>query len=261
MNRIEKKFRELKQKKKKAVIAFITAGYPSLKVTKELVLAFAKLGVDIIELGVPFSDPLADGPIIQRASQAALGRKVTLKKILTLVKNIRRQSQVPLCLMTYFNPLLAFGEKRFIRRASLSGVDGVIIPDLPPEEGRDFIRAANRQQLEVICFIAPTTSPRRIGEIAKITRGFINYVSLTGVTGPRQKLPPDLLLQLGRIKRMTDKPVCVGFGIASREQVRQINRVADGVIVGSAIVNKIKENIAQADLVKKVADFVKRLKA
>lgn len=260
MNRIEAKFKELGRLKRKAFVAFITAGYPSLSVTEKLVLEFDKVGVDILELGVPFSDPLADGPIIQEASQQALKKKTHLIDILNLVRKLRRRTDIPICLMTYYNPVFCFGEKAFIKKAVACGVDGVIIPDLTPEEGKLFIRSARRQGLDVICFVSPTTSSKRMKYIAGLTRGFIYYVSLTGVTGPRQRLPADLLNNLKALKEITRKPVCVGFGVSANSQVKQIYRISDGAIVGSAIIDKIKENIARSDLVSRVGSFVSRLK-
>jgi len=238
MNRIEKRFRELKRSDKKAFVAFITAGYPNLKTTEKLVLEFDKIGVDIVELGVPFSDPMADGPIIQEASRYALTKKVHLKDMLNLVKAIRAKSQIPICLMSYYNPIFCFGEEKFTKVASACGVDGVIVPDLPPDEGKTFIKSANKHNLDVICFISPTTSRQRLKYISKLSRGFIYYVSLTGVTGPRKALPGDLKEHLKTIKKITKKPVCVGFGVSGPKQVKEIYRIADGVIVGSAIVKK-----------------------
>ena len=260
MNRLEKKFKELKKDKKKALIAFITAGYPDLNTTEKLVLEFDRIGVDIVELGVPFSDPMADGPIIQEASQKALEKNTHLIDILALVKRVRRKTNMPLCLMTYYNPIFCFGDEKFVKTAAEAGIDGVIIPDLPPDEGKDFIRVANNRSLDVICFIAPTTSRKRMKYITGVARGFIYYVSLTGVTGLRRALPADLVKNLKAIKGITDKPVCAGFGVSSRDHVKQIYKVADGVIVGSAIVKKIKDNIGKPGLVKKVSAFVRTLK-
>ncbi|MFA5411103.1 MAG: tryptophan synthase subunit alpha [Candidatus Omnitrophota bacterium] len=261
MNRIEKKFKKLKAGRKKAFVVFITAGYPSLKTTEKLIMEFAKIGVDIIELGVPFSDPMADGAVIQQSSEAALKKNVHLVDILRLVKRVRRYTNIPICLMTYYNPVFCFGEEKFIGSALAAGVDGVIIPDLPPEEGRPFIRLANQRKLDVICFISPTTSDKRLRQILAVSKGFIYYVSLTGVTGPRKALPADLVSRLKMIKKLSPKPVCVGFGVSLPAQVRRIYKIADGVIVGSAIVKKIKENIGKPDLIKKVSSFVSRLKA
>ncbi|MFH0739223.1 MAG: tryptophan synthase subunit alpha [Candidatus Omnitrophota bacterium] len=260
MNRIERRFSELKKNKKKAFIAFITAGYPSLSITEKLIRQLEKSGVDIVELGVPFSDPMADGQIIQAASRAALKRKVNLTGIFNLVKSLRKHSDIPVCLMTYYNPVFCFGQERFMRIASLSGVDGLIIPDLPPEEDRALLNYAAKYKIDVICFISPTTSIQRIKYITSISRGFIYYVSLTGVTGTRNKLSPGIISRLKLIKRYTDKPVCVGFGVSNASQVRQIEQFADGVIVGSAIIKKINENITSPSLVNKVGNFVSSLK-
>ncbi|MFH0762688.1 MAG: tryptophan synthase subunit alpha [Candidatus Omnitrophota bacterium] len=261
MNRIERKFKELKAAKKKAFIAFITAGYPNLNTTKKLLLEFSRIGVDIVELGVPFSDPMADGPIIQQASEAALKNKVNLQKILGLVRQARKQTQMPICLMSYYNPIYCFPQEKFVKLAAGAGVDGVIIPDLPPEEAGDFLKAANKSGLDIILFLAPTSSSKRIKLISKKAKGFIYYVSLTGVTGPRQQLPDDIAAHIKAIKRVTNKPVCAGFGVSSRLQVKQINRVADGVIVGSAIIKKIRENAKRADLAARVSSFVLKLKS
>lgn len=261
MNRIDKRFRELRKAKKKAFIVFITAGYPDLKTTRKLILEFAKKGVDIIELGVPFSDPLADGPVIQEASQKSLERNTHLTDILRLVKGVRKVVDIPLCLMTYFNPVFCFGEKKFIDRAVACGVDGLILPDLTPEEGVPFARYAQKKGLDIINFLSPTSTPKRMKFISGISRGFIYYVSLTGVTGPRESLPTDLIRRVSAIKKITAKPVCVGFGVSRPEQVRQIQKIADGVIVGSAIVQKIKQHIKDPRLTRKVAQFVSYLKS
>jgi tryptophan synthase alpha chain len=260
MSRIKAKFNELRKSKKKAFIAFITAGYPSLSVTQKLVLEFAKSGVDLVELGVPFSDPLADGAIIQESSQYALKKGTNLSDILTLVKRLRLQTEIPLCLMTYYNPVFSFGEERFARAASLAGVDGVIVPDLPPEEGAGLREALIKNGLDLISFVAPTTSLKRMKRIASAARGFIYYVSLTGVTGIRSDLPAEIKENLKRIKKMTKKPVCVGFGISSPAQIRELNKFADGVIVGSAIVKEIRDNINKQDIIKRVAKKVAYLK-
>lgn len=260
MNRIEAKFRQLRKNNKKAFIAFITAGYPNLNVTKKLVLEFTKIGVDIIELGVPFSDPLADGAIIQESSQIALNNNVNIKKILNFVKSLRENTQIPICLMSYYNPIFCFGEERFVRTAHAYGVDGIIIPDLPPEEGSSFIRLADKFDLDTIFFLSPTSPLKRIKLVSQASKGFIYYVSLTGVTGPRQNLPLDLVNNFKVIKKFIRKPICVGFGVSRPIQVRQIYKIADGVIVGSAIIKKIKENFNKKDLVKTVGRFVTSLK-
>jgi len=259
MNRLEQKFIQLKRQGKKAFIAFITAGYPDLPTTAKLVIELEKRGVDIIELGAPFSDPLADGPVIQEASEYALKKGTNLVKILDLVRKLREHVHVPLCLMTYYNPIFCFGDRRFIDEATATGVDGVIIPDLPPEEAKDFIRYANKRGLANICFVAPTSSCARIKLISQVSRGFIYYVSLTGVTGSRANLSADLRNNLLKIKKLTAKPVCVGFGISNARQVKEASKISDGVIVGSAIVKQIKENIGHSNLAQRVGGFVERL--
>ena len=259
MNRIEKKFSQLKVKNKKAFIAFITAGYPDLSTTAKLVLSLEKEGVDIIELGVPFSDPLADGPVIQDASAYSLKKGTNLLKILNLVKKLRKSASLPICLMTYYNPIFCFGERLFVDKAVLAGVDGVIIPDLPLEEAKGFIHYANKAGLANICFVAPTSSSARIKAISKKAKGFIYYVSSTGVTGRRKNLSADLKTNLSKIKKLTSLPVCVGFGISNAHQVREVSKISDGVIIGSAIVEKIKKNIGRRDLVRRVSSFVKSL--
>ncbi|MCU0651673.1 MAG: tryptophan synthase subunit alpha [Candidatus Omnitrophica bacterium] len=259
MNRIETKFKQLRKTKEKAFIAFITAGYPSLEATYKLVLEFAKSDVDIVELGVPFSDPIADGTVIQESSQAALKKKVNLNDILRLVKRLRQHTDIPLCLMTYYNPVFCFGEEKFIKAAKAAGVDGIIVPDLLPEDGRQLTKLVNKFQIDNILFISPTTSKARMKYIASLSKGFIYYVSLTGITGARQSLAADLKSNLKAIKNITSKPVCVGFGISTPAQVREVSGICDGVIVGSAIVKKIRENIKNPRLTKIIGNFVSRL--
>ena len=259
MNRIDQKFKKLKKNKKKAFIAFITAGDPDLKTTEDLALAFDKAGVDIIELGVPFSDPLADGPTIQAASQRALKKGVNLEKIFALVQRIRKRSQIPIALMTYYNPIFHTGEKKFFAQAQKSGVDGVIVPDLPPEEAKNFIQAAKSRGIATVFFIAPTTTKKRMQLIARASTGFIYYVSLTGVTGARQGLDASITKQIRLTKKHTSKPVCVGFGISTPAQVKSVSRIADGVIVGSAIINQIVKHAGRKNCVANVTRFVRGL--
>ncbi len=259
MNRIDKKFQELQRNKKKAFIAFITAGFPNLSSTKNLVLELERQGVDIIELGVPFSDPLADGPVIQRASQYSLENGTNLDKILLLVKELRSKTQIPVCLMTYYNPVLKYGLEALVKKAVICGVDGFIIPDLPFEEAKEFLKISKKKNIDLISFLAPTSSLERIKMISKASHGFIYYVSLTGVTGTRERLPRDLTKNISFIKRYTNKAICVGFGISKPEHIKAISRLADGVIVGSAIVKEIEENLTKNDMIKKVGKFVKNL--
>lgn len=260
-NRIDKKFAELRERKGKAFIAFITAGDPNLATTEKLAVAFAEIGVDVLELGVPFSDPMADGPTIQAASQRALNRGVTVKKILSAVKRIRAKTDMPIALMTYYNPIFHYGNTSFLRDAKNAGVDGIIVPDLPPEEARKLISCARKTDVATIFFLSPTTTLGRMKKIIPQSTGFIYYVSTAGVTGARKKLPAELLANVRKAKQLTSKPICVGFGVSSPQQVQSIARVADGVIVGSAIVKEILKNSGKEDLVKNVKKFVRRLAA
>lgn len=258
-NRIDSKFKELKKKKQKAFIAFITAGDPDLKTTEELVLSFEHSRVDIVELGVPFSDPLADGPTIQASSQRALKNKVNLENILHMVTRIRQKSQIPIALMTYYNPVFHYGENAFAAQAKKNGVDGLIVPDLPPEEAQNLIAQARINDISTIFFLAPTTTPQRTRHIIAASTGFIYYVSLTGVTGARRQLSSTLKEQVELARTLTDKPICVGFGVSTAAQVRSVARISDGVIVGSAIVNEIQKNAGKDHLVGNVSRFVRQL--
>ena len=258
MNRIDKKFIELNANGKKAFVAFITAGDPDLRVTEELVLSLTRCGVDIVELGVPFSDPMADGPTIQRASERALKNKVSLEGILRLVKRLRTNTQIPLALMSYYNPIFKYGINRFVKDAVKDGVDGVIVPDLPPEEAKDLLNISRKLDFATIFLLSPTSTEERIKLIAKESTGFIYYVSLTGVTGAREELPEEeLFFMIREIKKYTAKPICVGFGISRSGQAKRLCRISDGVIVGSAIVRMIEGNLGKGYLVGRVEKFVK----
>jgi tryptophan synthase alpha chain len=259
MNRIKQKFLDLKRQNRKAFIAFITAGDPDLKTTEDLVKAFEKAGVDIIELGIPFSDSLADGPTIQASFHRALKKGVTVKKILETVKRIRLRSSIPIALMGSYNPILRFGEEKFVKACAHVGVDGLIIPDLPPEESRVLCQAAGNFDIATIFFVAPTSKDERIRANTKASSGFVYYVALTGITGTQKAVAQSVVKHIKRIKGFTKKPVCAGFGISTPRQVKDIGRVADGVIVGSAIVKKIEEYRGQRDLVGKVARYVHSL--
>ena len=259
MNRIEKKFQELKNQKRKAFIAFITAGDPDLKTTEDLVVGLEGAGVDIIELGIPFSDPLADGPTIQASYFRALNKGTTVKKILETVKRIRLKTSIPIALMSSYNPIFHFGEEKFVKACADAGVDGLIIPDLPPEESRLLRHATGNFDIATIFFVAPTTKDERIRANTKASSGFVYYVSLTGITGTQKAVARSVVKQINHIRRFTSKPVCAGFGISTPQQVKDISRAADGVIVGSAIVKKIEECRGQRDLVGKVTRYVRSL--
>lgn len=260
MNRVEKKFRELKKLGRKAFIAYITAGDPGINMTKKIVLALEASGADMIELGIPFSDPLADGPTIQAASHRALLKGANLKKIFALVASLRKVTEIPLVFMTYYNPVLRYGIDDFIMDCRKSGVDGVIVPDLPFEEAGDLIKLSKEHGIATIFLVAPTSTRGRTANIVKRSSGFIYYVSLTGVTGARVKLPPEVMSNIRAIKSMTDKPVAVGFGISTPAQARKVSTVADGVIVGSAIVKIIGNSGKNGkELLSKVSGFSKTL--
>ncbi len=246
MNRIDDKFKSLRSNGRKAFIAYVTAGDPNLALTKKLALALETSGVDILELGVPFSDPIADGPTIQEASYRALKGKTTLKKIFAMVRSLRSATDMPIVFMTYYNPILRYGLKDFFISCRDCGVDGVIVPDLPYEEASDLVRLAKSYKVATIFLAAPTSTPDRIRNIAKYSKGFIYYVSLTGVTGARKALPKDIASKIKSIRSVTDKPIAVGFGVSNPKQAAQLATVADGIIVGSAIVKIIagKTNIA-----------------
>lgn len=259
MNRIDKKFAELKKPGRKALVTFITAGDYGLQNTKKLVLEFEARGADIIELGIPFSDPVADGPTIQVSSERALKRGTKLKDVISAVGELRNKTEIPIVLMGYYNPILKYGVNKFISDCSRNGVDGAIIPDLPPEEAGELISASRKKDFATIFLLSPTSTPDRIKLISKNSRGFIYYVSLTGITGARSSLPVELSSRVRLIKRRSKLPVCVGFGVSSPGQVRQICRAADGAIVGSAIVREMERNSAKKRFIGNVGDYVQKL--
>ncbi|MEO5361042.1 MAG: tryptophan synthase subunit alpha [Nitrospirota bacterium] len=226
---------------KKAFIPYIMAGEPSLSSTAVIVQELEEMGADIVELGVPFSDPVADGPTIQHAAMSALSRGVTLRKVIDMVKSIRQKSTIPIVLMTYFNPVLKFGLSHFIGAALGSGVDGIIIPDLPPDEETDFIASCHKAGPDTIFLLAPTSTDKRIDLVSNQSRGFIYYVSLTGITGSAISIDDSLKAQIEKIRSNSNKPVAVGFGVKTSDEAARVAAIADGVIVGSAIVKAIEE--------------------
>jgi len=258
MNRINRKFKQLKVKREKAFIVYLTCGYPDLSTTKKLIFEMVKIGVDIIELGVPFSDPLADGPIIQQSSQEALEKGVSLPWILRLAGDVRKKSDIPLALMSYYNPINAYGLKKFAGDAKKNGVDGLIVPDLPPEEGMELKKEIYKAGMDTIFLVAPTSTAERIREISKSSRGFLYYVSLAGVTGVRREIPAGICENIARVRRLTGKPVCIGFGVSNPQQVRLMRNLADGIIVGSAIIQVMQRNIGK-NLIPKTIAFTKKL--
>lgn len=247
--------------KKKAFIAYICAGDPDLQTTEKLVLELDRAGVDIVELGVPFSDPLADGPTIQRASQRALKKGVNITKIFSLVKKLRKKTDMPIVLMGYYNPIYNYGVLNFIKSAKQAGVDGVIVPDLIPEEAGEFVSVSRKYDLNTIFLAAPTSSAERLKLIISKSTGFIYYVSLTGVTGTRQVIAEGVRGHVQRIKRNSSKPVCIGFGVSTPSQVKALSVYSDGVIVGSAIIKVIEKNLGnKSRAVKGAVSFVKKMR-
>jgi tryptophan synthase alpha chain len=252
MSRVEQAFA-----KGKALIPFITAGDPDLKTTEQLILAMAKAGADLIELGIPFSDPVAEGPVIQLASERALQAGATTDKILALVSRVRKESDVPLAFMTYINPVFAYGIDRFMHDSREAGVDALIIPDLPFEEREEIIPYCSQYGIELISMIAPT-SQERIKMIAREARGFVYCVSSLGVTGVREQISTEAENMVAMVKAVQDIPCAVGFGISSPEQAQQISQTADGVIVGSAIMQIVEQFGVES--VSPVAAFVREMK-
>lgn len=240
INRIQKKLALLKERKEKALVLFLTAGYPSCDSTVSLVLQFAQAGADMIELGMPFSDPLADGPVIQASSQQAIKNGITLNRILKQVKDIRKQSDIPIILMGYLNPLLQYGEEKFFNDAMNAGVDGVILPEIPLEESDRYIAITRKYHLADILLVSPATTTDRIQQIDNVSSGFLYCVSTTGVTG-RSNIG-DIKGYVQRVKKAAiENPVLVGFGIQTPEDAKNIAKHADGVIIGSALLRKIKD--------------------
>jgi tryptophan synthase alpha chain len=261
MSRIQERFARLRKAGEKALLPFITAGDPDLATTAELVIAMVDAGADAIELGVPFSDPIADGPTIQRASERALASGTTLRRILALVKQLRPQVPIPLLLMGYANPFYALGAEGFAQEAAAAGVDGIICPDLPPEEGADLYGALEKAGVDAVLLAAPTTTPQRLALLAQRTRGFLYCVSLTGVTGARAAVAQGVEASVRAAKALRDVPVCVGFGVSTPAHAAEIGRYADGVVVGGAIVDRIERAKSRDAAVSAVARFVGELKA
>ena len=247
MARIADRLALRKEAGRPAFVAFLTAGDPSLERTVSAALELERAGVDVLELGVPFSDPLADGPVIQRSSERALARGVTLARVLEAVRQIRRSSQLPLVLFSYLNPLLQRGLERVAREAAEAGVDGVLVTDMPPEEGGEWIHAARAAGLDTIFLASPTSPDERLRKVAEASRGFVYAISRTGVTGERQALSDDARPLVARLHKLTRVPVALGFGISTPEQVKEAALAADAVVVGSALVRFLEEH-PQGDL-------------
>ena len=258
--RISKRFAELRAAGELGIVAYITAGDPSLDATHKFVLVLAESGADVIELGVPFSDPLADGPTIQRASERALKAGASLAGVLALVRRIRETSQVPLVLFTYFNPILQMGLEKFAAAAAQAGADGVLVTDLTPEESEDYRRIIHAQNLDTIFLAAPTSDDERLVKISACSSGFLYLISRTGVTGAKDLLPDDLPGLLRRVHHFTELPVAVGFGISLPGHVSVLGGLADAAVVGSALVSEIEKSSSIEGASAALRDRVKGLK-
>ncbi|MBF0493733.1 MAG: tryptophan synthase subunit alpha [Candidatus Omnitrophica bacterium] len=257
MNRLVETFKKLKSYNKTAFIAYVAAGDPDMRTSEYIVRALSKSGVDIIELGIPFSDPMADGPTIQRAAQRALESGATVKKIMGMAKRLREEMSTPFVYMTYYNIVLNYGIKNFIADSLKNGVDGLIVPDAPMEEAGELVEAARNTDFSVILLAAPTTSVERYRKIASLSRGFVYYVSLTGVTGARKAVQSEVKKKVSGFKKCSKLPVCVGFGVSTSEQAKTIAKYSDGVIVGSAIVNIIAANLKNKKrMIAEISKFV-----
>ena len=260
MTRIDGSFARLQAKGLQAFIPYITAGDPDLQATHDLVLELEEAGADVIELGVPFSDPIADGPVIQRATERALANGTSLSQILELVGRIRQSSDIPLMLMSYYNPLLNHGLEQLARDASDAGLDGILASDLTVEESDRFVAVMDGAGLNTIFLVAPTSSPERVERIARVSTGFLYAVSRTGVTGETQQLSGELVEFIRLLKTHTGTPLAVGFGISTPEHVRAVWGEADGAIVGSAIVREIEKKLGGDSMPQAVGDFVRWLR-
>jgi tryptophan synthase alpha chain len=259
-SKLDRTFEQLRQRGEKALIAYVMAGDPSLKDTEQLVVELEQAGADIIELGVPFSDPIADGPVIQQAAERALRSGTTLRSILSMVTRLRARTKIPLVLMAYYNNIHAFGPERFCQEAAQAGIDGLILPDMPPDEAGPLKGPAAAAGLPLIFLLAPTSTAARRAFVARQSQGFVYYVSLTGITGAKLRNVADVGKNVEKIRKITHVPVAVGFGVATPEDAANVAAIADGVIVGSAIVKLIAAHRQNPEMVKHVAEFVRSLK-
>jgi tryptophan synthase alpha chain len=259
MNRITARFEKLRNDRKKGFIVYIGAGDPNLEATQKLALAFDQIGVDVLELGVPFSDPLADGLVNQLAAQRGLESGTTPKKVFETIGRIRRNSQIPIVLYVYFNLLHRCGVEKFVADAAAAGVDGLLVLDLPPEESENYEDVMKKQELATIYLVAPTTPDHRIELIVKRGTGFIYYVSREGVTGMQTTIAQNIGDMAAKIRKHTSLPVAVGFGISNPDQARAVAQHSEAIVVGSAVVNQIAEHGQSPQLIEKVAQFTKQL--
>lgn len=260
MNRIDATFRALRAERRAALIAFLTAGDPDMDTTRELMRAAAENGADLLELGVPFSDPTADGPVLQRSLEIGLRAGASLGRVLELVADFRRESAVPVILYGYYNPIFHYGPQRFAADARQAGVDGLLVVDLPSEEADELLIWTKPAGLHFIFVLAPTSGPERVRKIARLAGGFIYYVSVTGVTGVRPMMVESVRPAVERLRQATDLPIGIGFGITTPEQAAAVAAFADAAVVGSAIMRVVDQYRGTSRVVPEVAAFIRRLK-
>ncbi len=260
IGRIELKFSDLQKKGEKALAVYLTAGDPDVETTHRLALALEQAGVDVIEIGVPFSDPTADGPVIQAASQRALHKGATLSGILDMIESLREVSDIPIVLFGYYNPIFSYGNERFAARAKRAGVDGILVVDLPPEESHELRQYTDAAGLNFISLIAPTTTDRRIRQISYKATGFLYYISITGVTGTAQPRVDNIKFDVERIRKISALPLVIGFGISTPSQAAAIASCGDGIVVGSALVRIIEEKNSDKRLTEIVSSFARTIK-
>lgn len=261
MIRIKNKFKELKQKKQKAFGVFLTAGYPSLEYSKNIFKKILDAKVDFIEIGLPFSDPMADGPLIQHSSQIAIEQNTSVEECFNLVKEIRKiNNDIPIILMGYYNPIHYYGNLKFIKKAVLSGIDGLIIVDLPMEEDEEFYNLSYKNNLPLIRLVTPTTDEERLKKILKNAHGFVYYVSVTGITGTKSASVNDVKNKIKVIKKITNLPVIAGFGIKNSVDAKKMSSISDGIVIGSSLVNKIEEVYKKKNGLNEIFKFLKSFK-
>ncbi len=259
MTEIERKFNELKKKREKALILYFTAGFPSFEKSIEIIKKSVEKGADIIEIGIPFSDPIADGPIIQYTSSKAIENGINVDRCFEIVKILKNETNIPYLFMTYYNPVYKYGVEKFTDRCVESGISGLIIPDLPYEESYEVLKILNRKNLNLIYFLTPFTSEKRMKKIIKKANGFIYFISIAGVTGPREEIDIETINSLKKVKEITKIPVALGFGISKKEQISQIKEYIDGIIVGSFFLKKIIDEKIE-DLENLILEFKTTLK-
>ena len=261
MIRVKTKFKELKQKKQKAFGVFLTAGYPSLEYSKDIFKTILDAEVDFIEIGLPFSDPMADGPLIQHSSQIAIEQNTSVEECFNLVKEIRKiNNDIPIILMGYYNPIHYYGNLKFIKKAVLSGIDGLIIVDLPMEEDEEFYNLSYKNNLPLIRLVTPTTDEERLKKILKNAHGFVYYVSVTGITGTKSASVNDVKNKIKVIKKITNLPVIAGFGIKNSVDAKKMSSISDGIVIGSSLVNKIEEVYKKKNGLNEIFNFLKSFK-